>query len=313
MLLSEILRCIEQPYELIRDSSFDFPEQCTRIRASSALTYIDRVKFLPYLEQKGISCVICTPELKDSLPTHIKGVVTAENPKGVFFEVHNLLVEKSAKKATVIDKTAVICPGAVISPYNVEIGPDVVVGANAVIEENSILERGVRIGANSTVGCQNFDVIQHGDTLFMAKNGGWVRMREYSEIGSGTQIEGATLMKDVTDIGQYVKIDNSVVIGHGSSIGTRTLIAGMSVISGNVTIAADVFIGVGVTISNRIRIGDHARVSLGSVVTKDVPDGQTVTGNFAIDHAKFMQNLKALAASQTDGADRPIKKDNTEE
>lgn len=104
-----------------------------------------------------------------------------------------------------IDKTAVICPGAVISPYNVEIGPDVVVGANAVIEENCILERGVRIGANSTVGCQNFDVIQHGDTLFMAKNGGWVRMREYSEIGSGVQVEGATLMKDVTDIGQYVK------------------------------------------------------------------------------------------------------------
>ena len=138
-------------------------------------------------------------------------------------------------------------------------------------------------------------------------------MREYSEIGSGVQVEGATLMKDVTDIGQYVKIDNSVVIGHGSSIGTRTLIAGMSVISGNVTIAADVFIGVGVTISNRIRIGDHARVSLGSVVTKDVPAGQTVTGNFAIDHARFMQNLKASVASQTDGNDRPVKKNSTEE
>ena len=121
MLLSEILRHIKQPHELIRDGSFDFLEQCTRIRASSALTYIDRVKFLPYLEQKGISCVICSPELKGYLSNHVKGVVTAENPKGVFFEAHNLLVEKSAKKATVIDKTAVICPGAVISPYNVEI------------------------------------------------------------------------------------------------------------------------------------------------------------------------------------------------
>ena len=31
MLLSEILRRIKQPHELIRDGSFDFLEQCTRI------------------------------------------------------------------------------------------------------------------------------------------------------------------------------------------------------------------------------------------------------------------------------------------
>ena len=55
----------------------------------------------------------------------------------------------------------------------------------------------------------------------------------------------------------------------------------------------DVWIGVNATVSNRIKIGKGARVSLGSVVTKDVPAGQTVTGNFAIDHARFMKNLKA--------------------
>ena len=48
-------------------------------------------------------------------------------------------------------------------------------------------------------------------------------------------------------------------------------------------------------------------------VITDVPAGQTVTGNFAIDHARFMQNLKASVASQTDGNDRPVKKNSTEE
>jgi len=70
------------------------------------------------------------------------------------------------------------------------------------------------------------------------------------------------------------------------------MIAGRSVISGNCSIGENVFLGVGAVISNRITIGDGARVSLGSVVTKDVPAGQTVTGNFAVDHRKFLSNLR---------------------
>lgn len=292
MKLSQILEHISQPHILLQDGEFDFLEQCTRIRVSRALTYLDREKFLPALEHPGISCVICTPELKDQIPPHIRGIVIAQNPKLIFFRIHNDLVQQAPKKETVIDPSAVIHPNAVIAPCNVVIGPQVVIGANTVIEENCILERGVCIGANSTIGCQNFDVIQDGNTQFMAKNGGWVHMKEYSEIGSGSQIEGATLMKDVTQIESYVKIDNSVIIGHGSVIGARTLIAGATVIAGNVTVGEDVFIGVGATVSNRIEIGDHARVSLGSVVTKNVPAGQVVTGNFAIDHQKFLRHLK---------------------
>lgn len=292
MKLSQLLEHISKPCVLLQDGEFECLEQCTRIRVSQALTYLDRLKFLPALEHPGISCVICTPELRDHIPPHITGIVTAENPKLIFFCIHNFLTEQMPKKATVIDDTAVIHPKAVIAPYNVVIGPQAVVGANTVIEENCILEKNVRIGANCTVGCQNFDVIKDGSTQFMAKNGGWVRMMEYSEIGSGSQIEGATLTNDITQIGTYVKIDNSVIVGHGSTIGARTLIAAMTTVSGNVNVGEDVFIGVGVTISNRIEIGNHARVSLGSVVTKDVPPGQIVTGNFAIDHQKFLRNLK---------------------
>ncbi len=51
--------------------------------------------------------------------------------------------------------------------------------------------------------------------------------------------------------------------------------------------------GLNATISNRITIGDHARVSLGAVVTKDIPSNTTVSGNFAIEHQRFLHNLKA--------------------
>jgi UDP-3-O-[3-hydroxymyristoyl] glucosamine N-acyltransferase len=101
------------------------------------------------------------------------------------------------------------------------------------------------------------------------------------------------LPTDVTYIGNDVKIDVQVYVGHGDVIGDRTLIAGGSVIAGNVTIGADSWVGLNATVSNRIHIGEKARVSLGSVVTKDVKDGETVTGNFAIEHGAFIRELKA--------------------
>lgn len=55
-------------------------------------------------------------------------------------------------------------------------------------------------------------------------------------------------------------------------------------------------------VSIRITIDDCAWVSLGPVVTKNVPAGEIVTGNFAILHQKFMRNLKAsLTENKFDG------------
>ena len=50
--------------------------------------------------------------------------------------------------------------------------------------------------------------------------------------------------------------------------------------------------GLSATIRNGITIGNGARINLGSVVTKDVTLGESVTGNFAINHSKFLLNLK---------------------
>ena len=83
-----------------------------------------------------------------------------------------------------------------------------------------------------------------------------------------------------------------VHIGHGTIVGRQTLFAAGTTISGNCIIGNRVWFGVHSTVSNRIQIGDHARISLGSVVTQDVPEGKTVTGNFAIPHPVFIQNLK---------------------
>ena len=39
-------------------------------------------------------------------------------------------------------------------------------------------------------------------------------------------------------------------------------------------------------------IGTNARANMGAVVTKNVADNESVTGNFAIEHGNFIKNMK---------------------
>ena len=49
-----MLKEISVPCSLVRDGEFQIMEQCTRIRGTDALTYLDREKFLPALENLNI-------------------------------------------------------------------------------------------------------------------------------------------------------------------------------------------------------------------------------------------------------------------
>ena len=53
--------------------------------------------------------------------------------------------------------------------------------------------------------------------------------------------------------------------------------------------------GPGAVVSNRLTVGDGAQVLLGSVASKDVPAGASVSGNFAVDHAAHLAAVKDAA------------------
>lgn len=293
MLLSEAVQNIECAASILRDGSFDLLEQCTRIRGSSVLTYLENPKYISYLVDSNITCVICTPEILSDIPPHLSGVLVTEFPKLAFFQLHNLRVSTRPKTETEIDSSASIDPTAYIAPYNVKIGANVKIGPLAVVHENSTIRRNVCIGSGTVIGGQSFTAIKDGHGgMFLAKDAGDVLIEEGVEICSNCHVACGTLEKDTTIIGAHTKLDAMVHVGHGTVIGKMSLIPAGVNLSGNCIIGDNTWIGVGATISNRIIIGDGARISLGSVVTKDVPAGQTVTGNFAIDHKKFLSNLK---------------------
>lgn len=294
MILSKMLREIGCDFQLISDGEFEVLEQCTRIRSPKALTFLEKIKFAPSLSHPDISCVLCTPEALPMIPAHVGGVAVLEAPKTAFFKIHNYLYEHREMQPTEIDPSAQISPLAYVAPCNVRIGRNVVVAPFAVINENSILEDDVRVGSHTVIGAQSYTVVDDGpNARFMARDFGKTILRRGVEISSASVVECGTLQNDVTDIGEYCMLDNNVLIGHGTPVGRMTEMVGGTVLAGNCVIGERVWLGVSSTLSNRVEIGDRARVSLGSVVTKNVPGGETVTGNFAIEHKRFMENLKA--------------------
>lgn len=305
MKLSKILSAAGRPYTLVRDGDFSVLELCSRIRAKQALTFLESEKYTLCLETPDISCVICTPALQSLVPAHVEGLVLAERPKALFYTIHNLLTEKREHRPSVIDPSARISPLAYISPYNVVIGKNVEIEPFAMIGENTVIKDDVRICAGALVGSRSFVPVPDGDTMFLAKDAGSTLIEEGVEICGHCNIACGTLQLDTTTIGAYSKLDAMVHIGHGTVLGKRNRIPSGVQIAGSCVIGDDIWIGVNATVSNRVKIGDGARVSLGSVVVKNVPAGETVTGNFAIPHLAFLQNIKRSLKKNTTGGQLP--------
>lgn len=280
--------------KLIRDGDFMWLEQCNRVRSTNALVYIEDAAYIDTLDNKDITCVICRRDMLSLVPPHIEGVAVSEGPKRLFYQFHNYLVAQKENVPTVIDPSANISPLAYVSPYNVVIGKNVEIQPFAAVHENSVIKNDVRICSGSIIGGQSFTAVRDGPCKdFLVRDGGHVLLEEGVEICSNSHVACGILERDITILGAHTKVDAMVHIGHGTVIGRQTHIAASAAISGNCVIGNCVWVGVNATISNRIVVGDHARISLGSVVTKDVPQNTTVSGNFAIEHQRFLKNLKA--------------------
>lgn len=294
MKLKDVLGKIECRGALLRDGEFEALEQCTRVRVPLSLTYLENSKYLDRMKEQNISCVISKSELQKDLLPYDVGVLITETPKLAFFRLHNYLAAKDKKVPTKIDPSAKISPQSYIAPYNVCIGKNVEIQPMAVIHENTVIQDDVRICSGTVVAGQSFTAVHTEEgTGFLVQDRGGVLLEEGVEICSNCHIARGTLQNDMTILGAYTKVDAMVHIGHGTVIGKNTLIPAGATISGNCVIGDYVWIGVNATVSNRIQIGDRARISLGAVVTKDVPEEATVSGNFAINHQRFIQNLKA--------------------
>lgn len=279
--------------EVVTDSEFESLGFITHNNPKQ-LVFIEEKKYIPILlRNSNISCVITTEELSSSMHEGL-GISISRNPRKSFFEIHNYLAKntdfygKSFK--TEIEESARIHPTAFIAEKNVRIGKRCYLGPNVSILENSILEDEVIVRAGSVIGTEGFEFKHIENEIIPVIHRGGVLLHHRVEIQANCCIS-KSIFGYFTEIGSETKIDNLVHIAHNVTIGRRCLLAACAMVAGSVIIGDDVWVGPSASISSEVNIGNSASITMGSVVTKDVVAGQKVTGNFAIDHNKFIRQF----------------------
>lgn len=284
--------------KIIKDGTFETLEYCTSSCERPFLTFLENEKYLDVISKFAV-CIITTEKCKNALPQSIKGIVIAEEAKKEFTILHNELSSHESyagrRFKTTIGENCKISPLACIADENVRIGNNVEIAPFVVVKENVSIGDNCIIHENCVIGGKSFNFTKTKDEQMIGmKDIGHVELCRNVEICSNCHIANGPLPTDVTKLEDNVKLDAFVHVGHGTKIGKRTLIPAGAQIAGNVVVGQDAWIGVNATVANRVTIGDCGRVSLGAVVTKDVDEKQTVTGNFAIEHSVFIDNLKKM-------------------
>lgn len=245
-----------------------------------------------------ISAVITTAELAPPIMERCgKGVLISDHPKKCFYQCHNHLARETdfygAPSPNKISESADIHKTAVIGKDSVEIGAGTIVGPNAVILGPAVIGQNCYIGPGVVIGERGFQYCRDSQETFYVEHVGRVFIGDNVDILANSCIIQGLFQDTVLCSG--VKLDTRTHIAHGVRIGENTLITSGTCFGGSVTVGKNVWIGLNATVRHDIEIKDGAFIGMASAVTQDVPAGEKVAGNFAIQSHKWSKFVKELA------------------
>jgi len=282
--------------DVLRDGEFDSLGLLSHDANRMLVGFYDPDYFDQLVANPHIACVITTVDLARQLPEHLAVAICAD-PKAAFYQIHEYLFRQTdfywADFDSEISPEAIVHKRAYVAPKNVRIGRGTIVEPNATVLERAIIGEDVIIRAGAVIAGEGFEPKFVGGKHVIIPHAGGVLLHDRVEIQANTHIQRA-VFGGFTEIGEDTKIDAFVHVGHHVRVGRHCEIAACAVISGSTIIGDDVWIGPNATISNELRIGNGAFVTLGAVVTRDVADGQRVSGNFAIEHSRFISFIKSI-------------------
>jgi len=258
------------------------------------ISFIDTEKFIDEINNNNnITTVIVTKTLAKSIQK--KNIIISEDPRYDFYIFYNAYGESNKVVfKSVISPEAQIHPRAFVSEHNVIIGANTFIGPNASILEDVEIGKNCYVKAGAVIGSEGFELKRTLKGILNVYHDGKVLIGDNVKIGANCAIHKGFSFKN-TIIDNDVKIDDLVYIAHGAKIGEGCFLIGKSMLCGSVTLGKNIWIGPNSVISSGIKIGDNANITIGSVVTKDVDSGVRVTGNFAIDHEKFIDFIKSIS------------------
>lgn len=299
MLIISILKEMSYAgdYRIVNEKQFSYLALTASKLEYPNCVFLDSEKYIDTIGDT-VSMVITTEELAPILLEKPYGLCVVERPRELFFEMHNYLSDKDGyareRFETSIGEGCEISPLASIAKNNVFIGNNVTIEEFVVIRENTYIGDNSILRAGCKIGGQGYEFKRNDYSIASVAHAGGVKIGDNVEIQYNTCVDRGVYPWDDTIIGDYCKIDNLVHIAHAVKLNKNVMVVANSGIGGRTVVRKGTWIGFGATVINGITVGENARANIGSVVTKAIPDNGSVTGNFAIEHEKFMQNLKKL-------------------
>jgi len=239
-------------------------------------------------EASKAQAIIATSDLtySDKLKVQGKLILIVENPKLAIAKIGNAFfvdrVIPSIHPSAVIHSEAIIGRDVFIGP-NVTIGKCIIgdrveIHPNTVIYDDVVLSNNVHIYSNASIGIDGLGCEREEDgRLVKFPHLGRLIIENNVEIGAGCMIAKGGL--SATIIGSGTKINAGCFIAHNGVLGRNVWISPKVNIAGSVKIDDNVTIFSGAIIREQRKIGKGSIIGMGSIVTKNIPEGETWIGN----------------------------------
>lgn len=223
-----------------------------------------------------------------------KLIICCDEPAELFYAMHNLEIHTSFMSTCPMETESSIASSAQIAPSSI-IHDGVTIGENVTIHDGAIILPGTTIGNN----CVIHPGVTLGTTGYFSKilfrkktqikHFGGVLIGSNCIIHAKSNISRAVNHNEQTKIADNVHMGIGVNIAHDCTVGEDADISARVVLAGRVRVGRYCWVGAGVLVSNGLAIGENSVIKIGSVVISDVAPGQTISGNFAINHKQRLR------------------------
>ena len=101
----------------------------------------------------------------------------------------------------------------------------------------------------------------------------------YVTVGAGCLLADGVVVGINSRIGDFVMVRLGAIISHDVTVADYVLVGPGAVLGSYTQIGEGALVGAGATVMMQRSVAQHSAVGAGAVVTKDVPEGTTVTGS----------------------------------